>query len=283
MASRTGIFAADFAYSSGNEGELSFQEGDNIRILNSDGEWWFGELIRTKEQGWLSPAYGHIVEDVTPYVSTSDQEKITKRSNLLKEIMRVESAYSHDLDIFVKVVITPLFQRDNAFKRSFLNEPSIAVSLTILHDIYQSSIRFFNDIAKAENSDKIASAYVVLAPSLQLYSQYASENAACLNAVKSFGRQLREFMSQNPLPQGLSFESCLVLPLEHYSKYASNLQEFVWLTPANRPELASLQLALDAVNAQTVKIDDTLNELDASIKLLSLQSQCKYLTRFLES
>lgn len=274
--SRNVIFIADYPYESQNEGELSFDLGDQIKILNSDGDWWFGELVIPKygmTEGWLSPSYGHVVEELSPYADVSDQDKLNRRTALFMEIIRVETAFCQDLDIFNKTVVNSLLSRNTPFKRNFLNEASIAVSLNLLRDIFNMSSKFLAEISKADSAEKMALCYKQLAPALQLYAQYASENAACLNAVKSFGRQLREFTNENPLPAGLTLESCLVLPLAHYSKYATNFQEFVWLTPESKPEYVSLKSALEAVNLETVKVDDTLNELAASVKLLSLQSQ----------
>ena len=85
--SRTAVFIADYPYASQNEGELSFEEGDSIQILSSDGDWWFGQLIRTNEEGWLSPSFGHVVEELSPYTSSSDQEKLNKRTALFMEII----------------------------------------------------------------------------------------------------------------------------------------------------------------------------------------------------
>ena len=66
------------------------------------------------------------------------------------------------------------------------------------------------------------------------------------------------------------------MPLAQYPKYAINFQEFVWLTPSGRSELKTLSTALDEIIIQTEKVDNTLNDLASSVKLLALQSQCKY-------
>jgi hypothetical protein len=274
---RTAIFIADYPYERQNEGELSFEAGDKIRVVNSDGDWWYGELMTTKEEGWLSPLYGHVEEDVSPYIgpSSTDQENLNKRTALFMEIIKVETAFCQKLDAFNKAILTPLFARDTSFKRNFLNDSSIAVSLTLMRDIFVSSSTFLQGIQQASSAEAMAASYLNLVPTLKLYAQYASENASCLNAVKGFGRQLKDFAAENPLPQKLTLEACLVLPLEHYSKYATNLQEFVWLTPQTKPEYKVLQEALAAISAQTEKVDDVLNELAASVKLLTLQSKCK--------
>jgi hypothetical protein len=271
-----GVFVADFPYRANNEGELSFMSNDSIKIINNEGEWWYGELIRTGELGWVAPSYGHIVDSVSPYSNLPDKDKLERRKALFVEIIQIEATFISDLSIFIQTFVNPLFTRDTSFKRSFLNEPSIAISLTLLKDIFSASSNFQMGIQSAGSADQMAKCYIQFAPSLLLFSQYAAENAACLNSIKSFNRQLRDFAKEISLPEGLSIESSLVLPLEHYPKYASNFQEFVWLTPSSRSEAKPLSAALDEVILQTEKVDNTLNELAASVKLLALQSQCKF-------
>lgn len=265
------IFIADFSYVATNQGELSFYENEHLQILNNESEWWFA-MKPTGQTGWIPPSYGHLSE-VSPYSNLSDREQLSKRKNLFAEIIQVEAIFINDLDIFIRTIVVPLQARDTPFKRSFLNEPSIAVSFTLIKELYTTCSIFENSIQRAASADQMAKCYLQFAPSLKLFSQYASENASCLNAVKSFSRQLREFSNDHPLPDGLSLESCLVLPLEHYPKYALNFQEFVWLTPTGRPELAFLNKALDEIIVQTERVDDTLNDLAASVKLLALQGQ----------
>jgi hypothetical protein len=274
-----GLFVADFTYRGLNTGELSFQEKDSIKIINNEGDWWFGELVKTGERGWIAPSYGHMVESVNPYQNLSDKEKLERRKSLFVEIIRVEATFTSDLSLFIQTIVGPLQLRDTSFKRSFLNEPSVAVSLTLLKDIFVASSSFQTGIQNAGSADQMAKCYTQFSPSLQLFAQYASENAACLNSIKSYNRQLREFSNENSLPEGMSIESSLVLPLKHYPLYASNFQEFVWLTPSHRPETRPLTMALEQILTQTEKVDNTLNDLAASVKLLALQSQCKFLIK----
>ena len=49
------------------------------------------------------------------------------------------------------------------------------------------------DLRTADSGEKLASTYSRFSPFLVLFSQHASENTACLNALKDFGYQLREF------------------------------------------------------------------------------------------
>jgi hypothetical protein len=273
--SGVGIFVSDFNFDAVNEGELSFRENDKIKIINSEGDWWYGELIRTGERGWVAPSYGHIVESISPYYNLSDKDKLNKRKATFVSIVQAEANFINDLTYFIQTIINPLQNRDTPFKRSFMNEPSIAVSFTLLRDIHAASHSFQIGIQAAGSANQMAKCYVEFAPSLQLYAQYVSENAACLNAIKSFNRQLHDFLIENSLPEEFSIESYLLLPLGHYPKYAVNFQEFVWLTPLNRPESKALSAALEEILVQTEKVDSTLEDLESSVKLLTLQNECK--------
>ena len=265
------IFIADFSYIAANQGELSFDENEHLQVLNNESEWWFA-MKTTGQVGWIPPSYGHVSE-VSPYTNLSDREKLNKRKHLFAEIIQVEATFVSDLDIFIQTIVVPLQARDTSFKRSFLSEPSIAVSFSLIKELYVTCSFFVNSIRSASSADQMAKCYLQFAPSLKLFSQYASENATCLNAIKSFSPQLCEFSKDHRLPDGLTLESCIVLPIRHYPKYALKFQEFVWLTPTGRPELTSLNRALDEVIIQTELVDNTLDDLAASVKLLALQGQ----------
>jgi hypothetical protein len=73
----------------------------------------------------------------------------------------------------------------------------------------------------------------------------------------------------------MNIGSILVMPVEHYRRYLRSFQEFVYLTPTGREEMVCLTTALDVLTAETDNVDDTLSNFAASIKLLSLQNQCK--------
>ncbi len=119
----------------------------------------------------------------------------------------------------------------------------------------------------------MALTYVQFAPSLALFTQYASENVSCLNAFKSYGKHLRSVLTL-PADRAESLESTLLTPSEHYSQYSTLLQKFVWTTPSSAPEQRALTNALALVDAQVALVDQRLSELQDSIRLLALQNQC---------
>ena len=220
MSSSKGTFVADNAYASNSEGDLSFEAGDEIEVLvqNNEGESWFGICSRTNEEGWFSPMYGHVLDYSAlnnPYVDMTDDEKLAKRKEIFLDIVSHEKKFVGQLDQFIKLVVGPLLSRDTDFKRKFLAEPSIAVTLTLLKEIFAASFTFYSSLKNADSGVKLAQSYQDFAPSLQIFTQYATENAACLNAVKSFGRQFREFAKENSLPDGTMVEPYLLSPLNH--------------------------------------------------------------------
>lgn len=263
------IFIGDYDYVAQNEGELSFKVGDNIRIYQSDGDWWYGELVRTGEIGWVAPSYGHTREE-SPYAALSKEVKDKKRVQLFQAIIQGQSQFISILNSFIESVIAPIAIRDTQFKRTMMSEPSVAVSFSLLQEIYNACSNFDSILRRAKTDIEIANAYVQFAPSLQLFAQYASENSTLLNSVKTNIRQLSAFLSA-----GQNLEGTLILPLEHYPKYKIDFQEFVWLTMPDTAEYNAVAGALDIIIGQTDYVDSKLKEEAESLMLLNLQNQCK--------
>jgi hypothetical protein len=79
----------------------------------------------------------------------------------------------------------------------------------------------------------------------------------------------------------MSVETQFLAPLNHYAKYKEYLQDFVWLSMPGSPEMAILQEALDVISMQSGNVDDTLLAISASIQLLNIQNQCKFVSHTL--
>ncbi len=192
-----------------------------------------------------------------------------KRNLLLKNIISTENEFVTTLSEFVQQVINPFNLRDTPFKRSFLGDSSVAVSFSLLQELYKACYNF-ESVMKTSRSDlELANAYIQFAPSLQIFAQYASENAKLLNAIKSC-RQLSEVV-----PESVDIIQTLIQPMQHCSLYKSLFQEYIWLTPKTNSDIASLEVALDLIVAQTNVVDARMKEEEEAWKLLNLQAQCK--------
>lgn len=261
-------FVADYDYQGQNETELSFQVGDTIRISANEGGWFYGKHTRTEKQGWVSPSYGHTRHD-TPYNKMSADVREEKRSLLFRSIVSTENEFVTMLSEFVQIVITPFNLRDTPFKRSFLGDSSVAVSFSLLQELYKACFNFESVLKNSRSDLEIANAYIQFAPSLQIFAQYASENAKLLNAIKSC-RQLGEVV-----PESFNIIQTLIQPMQHCSLYKQLFQEYIWLTPKTSADMASLEVALDLIIAQTNVVDARMKEEEEAWKLLNLQAQCK--------
>jgi hypothetical protein len=184
-----------------------------------------------------------------PFADLSDKEKMEKRKDVQAEIMIGEEEFTMDLDLFIQSFITPVMLRDTQFKRTFLSESSIAVTLNLYKDIYTASNALLVSLQAANSSELFSKAFVQFASSLQLFAQYASMNVACCNSLKAFDKQLRKYMKEIEIPEEMTVESAILSPLQHYNSYREQFQKLVWLTPAGRPELASFTETLEAVRS----------------------------------
>ena len=159
-----------------------------------------------------------------PYASLSENEKLSKRKALFLSIVQREKDFVAELDYYISAVIAPILLRDTNFKRSIMNEPAVAISFNLLKDIFTACARFLQEIRASNSATKMSNAYKQFAPSLQLFSQFASENVGCLNTMKVFSKSLDTFAANIPFPDGMSIQSTLVIPLRHYQNYCADLQ-----------------------------------------------------------
>ena len=270
------IFIADFAFDAESETELSFSKGEIINVISQDTEWWYGEMLTTSGQstgtkGWFVPAYGHIAVSVSPYSDLPAKQMVTKRTAVAMQIFKEEKEFVNTLKSFIDLVVEPIRLLDTPFKRSLMSDASVGLSLTLIQDIYAACNNFLEGIMGSSSAIEMADCYAQFAPSLQLFSQYTSENTKALNSLKAFSKQLTEFMSGVNMPQGLTIEYCLILPLNHYTKYAPAFQEFIWLTPALSIELPSLETALISLSEHSSLVDEKNREEEEAQQLLKLQ------------
>jgi hypothetical protein len=259
-------FVADYDYQAQNEGELTYSAGEVIRIIKENQGWLFGQKP-SGESGWFAPSYGHIRID-SPYETLSDTIKMEKRQLLMENIIATENEFVTMLYDFIQAVITPINLRDTPFKRSFLGDSSVAVSFSLLQDMYKACYNFETVVRATKTDLELANAYIQFAPSMQIFAQYASENAKLLNSIKS-SRQLSDIV-----PDRINLIQTLIHPMQHCSVYKSFFQEYVWLTPVSTPDVASLSAALDMIIAQSNYVEAKLREEEESWQLLNLQEKC---------
>lgn len=263
------IFITDYDYLGQNSNELSVQIGDSVKVTDVNDQLYYGVNLRTEEYGWVSSSYGHIRKK-SPYDHLSDNDKLAKRKVVLHNIIKNESDFISKIHEFIYYVINPLNLKDTHFKKLFLSDSSVAVSFHILEELFKVTTNFISILKKSNKDNEIAQAFQQFAPSLQLFAQYASENAKLLNIVKSSFRQLLQI-----IPDNYSIEDILIQPIEHYNLYSSLFQEFVWLNPSNTVDINALDASLGQIISYTRIVDEKIREEERNWLLLNLQSQCK--------
>lgn len=171
---------------------------------------------------------------------------------------------------FVETFVVPLHLRDTSLKRLVLGEPSIALCIKTLTDIYSASTNFFNAIEVATTGTQVAEALSLFAPSLPLFGVYITENTSALSALKKFERQsFDDMILSKPI------EIYILQPVEHYGSYRENFSDIV-RSASDDPEASAFADAWGTIESHFDAIDTKLEEEEANMKLLLLQSQCKF-------
>lgn len=278
------IFIVDSRCSSQSPNDLAVDIRDVVKISTrkNDEGIIFGECLRSKKSGWFNISCGHwlkfkLISDFNESVDSDEiqfsEMSLTRRKKVFSNIISSEESFILILKEFIDIIIRPLSLKNTPFKREFLSQPSLAVCFTLIQDIFSASTVFVNDIKLANSLPiKIAEIFDNFSPSIQLFAQYVSEISSALNALKKFSKQLSEVLGKHSLPQGLSIESIMILPSEHYSVYRSNLEEFIWLISSKEYCFSSVANALDKIVDQTDAVEDSLADAENSIQLLKLQN-----------
>lgn len=264
-------FVADYDYEAQNQGEVSFVVGDVIRIYQSEGDWWYGELARTGEVGWVPPTYGHARQEVSPYADRDSKTNLAERKIIFDQLISSQAHFIAGLRSFIDNVVAPLSLKDTAFKRSFLGDSAVAVSFNLLQEMLNACSNFDLTLRGSKGNIEVANAFSQFAPSLQIFAQYTSENTRLLNAVATNAKALDQFVAT-----GDHIEGTLLSPLQFFPAYKTQFQEYVWLTPddSSNKEGEALFSALDLIISQTDYVDAKLKEEAQSLQLLNLQTKC---------
>lgn len=286
------IFQCDYDFQSEDETMLPLSSGDEVEVLHADDlDWWYGKLIKTSQEGWFPPSYGHLIlttsllNTLTNHITStfsfppsSTEDLYQSRSLILKEFLEEEERFIEKLKVFIDKVIVPIEYQDNSFKRIILSDSSIALSFSLYtkiwnlcHTFYSSlfqevlisnqsleMIPFSSSPKMRNNSDqlnisKICLCFTQFAPSLRLFSQYISENSNVLNSVKSHGKSFNLFLEEIQMPIDTSIESFLTLPVEHYSRYLSCIDKLLYLTTGLLVEKQKEEI--DGLNSLRVNCD----------------------------
>lgn len=275
----TSMIVADFDFEGRTQvGELTFRAGNRIRLLEAspEAEWWQGQLLdeqgEVKSEGFFPRTHGHLSTD-SPYDGLRNKQRVAKRNVVLAALLRSERDYIKFTTTFIDSFVNPLLLLDTPFKRKLLADSSLSLLLHLLVEINAASSQLFNGITSSTSGESLAQTYRQFATTLPLYAQYITEIPQGLNALKKHSDKVVSYISKMDLPLPLSAEDYLLEPLEHYTRYRADLQEFVWLTPPNAPELGAFESSLLLLTDMLGQVTDRAEEADASIKLLELQSQ----------
>jgi hypothetical protein len=195
----------------------------------------------------------------------------SERTKVFDDIKSQEAAFVSSLRDVLECLVNSLNIRDTPFKRTFLSDPVVALSLNLLFEIHKACSNFYYALVTIKNDNDIASAYSHFAPSLQLFAQYTAENSKFLNAVERNRKSITQCLTRE-----MDFIPILFEPLNHYPKYRSLYQEFVRHTAEDNKDHAALVSALNDIVHQSEYVDVKLQEEKDSLMLLHLQNLCKY-------
>jgi len=74
------------------------------------------------------------------------------RQSILQTIISGQNNFNVELKMLIDKVVSSIQIRDTSFKRHFLSEAAVAVSFSLLQQIYQACLNFYSILIKAGSS-----------------------------------------------------------------------------------------------------------------------------------
>src|SRR5690554_4520225 len=78
---------------------------------------------------------------------------------------------------------------------------------------------------------ELAACFAQFAPYIRYYAHYTAGNADCLFVLQKYSKDLAAYLQQAPLPPPFTLDQYLLLPIQRYPEYLSQLEQYVELTP----------------------------------------------------
>jgi hypothetical protein len=203
-----------------------------------------------------------------PYEKLTDKEKLDKRRDLIVDIIHTEADYTAELEDFHEYFVSPLQVNEDGSATPFLKDDSFIESLNLFHTIVEASVLLSGNLQSANSGDLFAKSFQTFASAetLQAYVRYRSLLPHVLNFVHQTenARVLKEFLSVNCLPEGMTVEATLSAPTAHFHTFADRVQQFAFLTPMTKPELLILSETLACLQAVGAVVTTTADKSDSA-------------------
>lgn len=256
-------------------------------------------MKESDKEGYFPRAYGHIVDDeysqdrkgVLKFCHLSKEDRQRDLTKIYSAMKETEQSFLDKVSIFVEKIVTPIHVRDSTFKRDLMQDYSIAVLFSVILEIQRASRNYLSSLERAydetgqcESRREVASCYLEYAPSLRLFAQYTVETSNALNALKKRLKPLNAFLKECDLPDSVTIELLIILPVEHYAIYLQNFERFVYLcgdyntksTVIDCVDHDALYTALYALRDYSNEVDDKLDSESEKQILLTIQSRCEW-------
>lgn len=103
-------------------------------------------------------------------------------------------------------------------------------------DIFQVHAPLLDTLQRAacathNQESEIASCFIQFAPYIRYYAHYTAGNADCLFVLQKYSKDLAMYLQQASLPPSFTLEQHLLLPIQRYPEYLSQLERYIEFTP----------------------------------------------------
>jgi len=220
-----------------------------------------------------------VMADMEEAATAQEEQQMDKlRRKAIAEVISSEKSYLRHLEIVQEFFMRPLEEDEAAVAKNggnpLLPRPDFIKVFGDLPSILQVNRELLKCLEESE--DRIGKVFTQLAPYLKFYSTYANDFR---NAVKIVDKQMsrsKEFRTlvnnqENRPEVQLKLNSLLITPVQRIPRYKLLLEDVIGKTPRSHPDKASLDSALEQIEAVAWHINEQLREHENSLRMLDIQ------------
>jgi hypothetical protein len=209
-------------------------------------------------------------------------KKQSKRHKLCLELLETEIAYVQKLGGVTQIILEPLEWNAQVSPDPLLPKAMIveifsnikqlhALNKTLLHDLDER-------IRKNWNAKQlIGDVFLQLAPHLPLYSTYYNQHDKAIQMLDKAMTKFPNFVDflekckNHPDFVNMRLETLLIEPVQRIPRYILFMQDIVKNTPGEHQDYKNLCEAVAAISGVAEDIDQKMNEIEQTKKVLEVQ------------
>ena len=205
-----------------------------------------------------------------------------KKAKLFEELLETEETYVQKIGGVTQIILEPLewnaqVSPDPLLPKAMITEifsnikQLYALNKTLLHDLVERIRKNYHEY------QKIGDVFLQLTPHLELYSTYYNQHDRAIQMLDRASTKYPNFVDflekckNHPDFVNMRLETLLIEPVQRIPRYIMYLQDVLKNTAEEHPDYQNLCDAVDQISGVAKDIDEKMNEIEQTKKILEIQ------------